>query len=1411
MKIKKWWTRVGSFCVGASLLSTVLTSCAASKIDEDLIVELDKDGNLVGENDKGITLDYKEAIRLALTRADSWASFKEALAEEIVSMWFENRAGKDKNQDLQDALDTIEKDINDTYDKNLQSCKDKYGSNYNFYFQNQYLSPNGGTAETYKHALKVQAIKTKFISNVWNSNYFGYCEGWVSQGKQNGVYPRMLEDDARSTVKEHILNNPASWDDLGFFAYAKTGYNPRVVQPAKKEDLKDEDIKKLAKYGLDGDYATIQNFVFNKWFETEKPFFSAASLFKYSKPAQTDNLSLKDIYNASFTGVTLPDEPNEAFPFFGGAKPEDKSAGTRAYYRWYHDLVEGVYLKAYDDANGRHHSSNGTVSIPKDGHTDDSQTLLLSYATKMMGGSDGALYVPYATAAAQLYGQALGIIGENDNLKMNEIDEKRISDNLDGRELDYIDENLSPILKNFFFTEADGKYVQDDTSKIWFWDPAETSNITSLNSFIDLSKIYQSTRDRDGQGNFHSRLFISPKNDESFDFFYGKASDSAAISKPGVRYIANTVKVDLTALPNSANEESQPWILELNKSGMHAQTIDGYKVIEKPTTYGQKDQETAAKNLLKYRLMQKKAQIGDHESISADVFGTSGALAKYFEDNFANIILEMALEEKSDENVFRPIENYSKEWPETNDEKDYLYFIDELIENEQFASTIKTYLKVTREYDEKKKIVDALAAANKQVYSYHSEQVKNSKYEPGYRQIYNNGLTAPLAYSHESHDMGVVDPEWSMHDFSCINPVVYFNWNTHGEAETSDVKNYTNYALKDLMVGIGGKGGIVNDPFVVFATTNVEPEQTSHPFSPQIKAAKAVNSNRFWYHSALVDSAIYKSMGSTGLVNNIKYRTLDTYIADKVSEDETITAFDTMLAHPSFAHPITSTYYKNKVITGDMTYADVASKSDFFDSINEFYKQEKEIQKGLEGGVDTDYSTFNTNWETFRATLCYLMYDADNDGTPFDNFYRILNSKISEDEPAFIGYLNKFNTQLNDKEKYKHAVRSIPTSSEDDFRYKWTSNVDNIFDQIGYISDVNQHDLPDTFKNAKVACDQYWNVINKAFPFGSTPRNIQLAGFTGLQTRTTNALPTKLQNAVFPSSTDYSAGLAGHTNGSIDLSQPFVEEIPVRYDENTGAWFSFAGNKEINGQLIEFEVSWEDDKKIIHTIDQTQFPEDYGKDHLDLSVCRRLAKKMCNYSTLDDLRALAKELGDSHYGSTIYREIADGEGDWKHMNINQLRYEMVKALPRIDPTDGLKNEEFLPCFSRLTNVEVHSTGADSESATNISYYFEDDSAGGYNLMLTQICKADITEKTLHPKWNGTEWEQQRSPITPDEFFFMLCQTACESSTQSLAIAEAVKDIFGKNKLKVMDACLYNAFDSVWIKDWVKKPMGEEKK
>ena len=56
--------------------------------------------------------------------------------------------------------------------------------------------------------------------------------------------------------------------------------------------------------------------------------------------------------------------------------------------------------------------------------------------------------------------------------------------------------------------------------------------------------------------------------------------------------------------------------------------------------------------------MQKEKNLAGSDIISASVLGKDGALKTYFNDNFADIVLEMACSTKNDDNIFRTIDSY---------------------------------------------------------------------------------------------------------------------------------------------------------------------------------------------------------------------------------------------------------------------------------------------------------------------------------------------------------------------------------------------------------------------------------------------------------------------------------------------------------------------------------------------------------------------------------------------------------------------------------------------------------------------------------------------------------------------------------------------------------------------------------
>ncbi len=1312
MKFKKLLISASIVAASSGLLATVLTSCAKEDIDEDLKIELDDSGKLFDNSKIGdeSLIDFKTAVRQALTRSSTWDTFKEALAEEIVYKWYEDRASKDKddktkNQGFRTLLDEWKYKADETYNENLDSCKSKYGANYKFYFQNEYLAPNGGTEESYKHSLIMANVKADFVAKAFATSYFGILK---SNSQNAGESFPHIFSDATIDINRTKLNDPTTWPKLGFYAKVNKSFAPG--------DGSEIDPDYLSRQP-DGDYAVIQNFVFNRWFTTEKPFFSSAALFKYSNPAQSGG-KLDNIYNAD-TGVTIPtDNPNETFPFFGGVKITSNAyTGTNAYWQWYQALVGGSFeTLGYFDADK---TPNGSISIPKK-YTEDSQTVLLCSASQMIGG-DNALYVPYALASTALYNQMM-LDTDEPSYKpglsevKNIITQQALEANVDLEHMP-AGEDDARILKNFFYQD--------------------TANVpTDIKSYLDLNKVYGGLN-----GNvYHCPLF---KSDSAYTYFYGDKTQTGRASS-GVRYITNNVQVNLGKAGSTTGTylNQQPWVLELNETGMHAQTIDGFNYVY---SFAPAQRAEALKNFIKYRLMQKK-QGYDNGIISADLLeGESSKLKSYFEKNFADIVLEMASADvtttDAETNIFRKVDSYKEATP-ASDTK----FLNVIATDQKLATTdeeingFKDYLKQTTQFAINKKQYDAIVKANDTIYGYRKSQIDNSKTFVGTKK-FSNGLLAPIAYGYHGNDY---DAYRTTHAYNIVN--LLFDPTAAKEASVDE--------LNQMLIDIAGLS------FITTATSAAV--DTDNGFSPQIKEAKKVNSNRFWYKSALVDKIMYSFMGNHTIANAIKQNSYSYYIQHAMSEDDF--PIITILQSSEFRQASASTYAKSKLLTGDKNFASYASSvSDDFFAIMDSAITKKASEACL---TDGEYNDVALEQYLYYSTIAYLTKNH------FTNFYTELGKKIPGDDKAFIGYLTKYDI---------YGIPSIPTynqpfTSVTETPFNWKADIDNIFDKAGYTGGTSSAlTTPD-----RVGFDQYWNVTNKKFTSAQTAPTT-LSGFLGLQT-SSNVLCDDLKTAV-------NEKLYESVNGS-----PILGTTADTHGYNDGALFAWAipNKEEVVAEFAFDDITWKspDGDK---TITFEQFKQ-FGQ-------AAKLASKIAGCSTIDDIKGYAKKIGDALDGYNLFDQIADSTQVMTDDPINGYKYLMLEEL--LKKTDNVYY--YANAFERLVNTQIHNPGIETE-------YLFIDGNDAYKLMITQLNKADFEFKTLAPIQYDTakhEWVMPEGcGITAPEFWYLLCQLATEPSIQQSAITDAVQTCYGENRLVIYDAQLYNQFDSTWIKDWTNKPMGE---
>ena len=1348
MKIKKTLLNGCATLTSLSLLTISLTSCIGNTIDSKYKVDLNDDGLIFTRSNKDGSLEdinYSIAIKNALSRSTDWQAFKTALANELIYQWFIDRMDTDKNnrnEDFKFDLEKYKKEVDNTYDEKIQSCKSMYGTDYDFYFKNIYLAPNGGTTSAYKHKLLVDKIANEFVDKAFNTSYFSLC----SDNSENILYPNIYAK-AEKNVSIDKIRNPKYWDKIGF--YARSASNFFVDETPKSYDKIDVDW--LAKHP-DGDYAIIQQYTFDKWFEIEKPFFSDAALFKYSLPKYVAGGKLSEIYNASFAGTTISDnadEIKEEFPFFGA---DQEKNGTKKFKSFLQALQNSDFNTPYFDDNKQKVYSNGTFAINLE-NTDDSQSILLCLGKQMFGNtssdkSTNALYTQYALAAGNLLQNLLNCT-EDSNTIQNVVPSQCIYENIE-KYYDSANGIDNPaILANFWYTDEHG------------WNPLPNNYIKS---YLNLDVCYGNltTTDNGGVKHFHCPIFNNGKFND-FKWFYGDNTTS------GVQYITNAIQIN--DFPNDGTT-NQPWIMELNQSGVHVQTIDGYTYIKNHGSNREQRLE-ALKNVVKYRLLQKETDSAANSCISAQMYGENGFLKTYFRDNLADLVIGMSLNDSF--NIFRNIASYKLEKQEQNKEDNLFLYKIYSFDDEKMGNAyvnLYEYLEKILSYDVLKKEYDALIAANKKIYEYRQSQITNSKEKIGEtRTIGSNGLLAPIVYEYTVNN-------FSTHDYDSVNRIIVMDIQ---DQYGTDIQNLLDDKIRKIR----------ESKFIVDVTNSSITPNIAHAFSPQIKQAKQDGLNRYYYKSSIVDQLMYASTGSVQAnANAIKFNCYKWYqkhmsnnklFQTNNSNDFNFVDKNVLEYNDATKQAFTSSYKRSKLITGtEKKLSSYTNDSNL--TVSKYWNVlDNAFAKNLNASIsyDGEYCDDNTNLELFKATIMYLL--SPNESTynkPFDRFYEILNTRISEDDIAFVGYLTKGYANLNNQ-----PITDITTNDDQNNIYNFSANVDNIFDQThmsgGY---------PVTNMEAvKLSGDKYWNVVNKKWNVNGEAIEKPLSGFLGIQSNWSNQLTGQLQTDVFGS-------FGKITTDSYDLSmknKKYSEQTNTKDGQYYGCFQKFAGEKNYNDEYYKFSVS---DGEI--TISQEDFMNGNQQ-------ALKLAYKIANCNYFSDLKQWAENIANAYPGYSYFKEFISNTSTY-YTNLNKLKIDMLKLLPCGNKAS--EHAHSIDCFKRLKNVEVHT------NQINPKYtYVNNSNNTAYRLLLTQINKSDLIERKLTPIFNtnSMKWEfSQDCPLTEEEFWNILFELASETSVHDLAISNVVDNAFGSDKLIVYDARVYNQFSAAWIKNWVKKPIDE---
>ena len=201
----------------------LLASCASvnKQLVENSISKSDGSLFATGYNIKKVATE-------ALKSDAGQKAYQEYVTSNLALQWFKKLAITDP-QTKRD-LDNEIKNIDDTYNSNVDSYKKSNGADWELKFQQEFLDVNGGTEQAYKEKQLLSWAKTRLASELFTSDYSALLNS------SNQV--------VRSNAESDLLKGLTGEYHFGFSPDTKLIAQNKNSDPA---------------------YADFQQFIYNKW------------------------------------------------------------------------------------------------------------------------------------------------------------------------------------------------------------------------------------------------------------------------------------------------------------------------------------------------------------------------------------------------------------------------------------------------------------------------------------------------------------------------------------------------------------------------------------------------------------------------------------------------------------------------------------------------------------------------------------------------------------------------------------------------------------------------------------------------------------------------------------------------------------------------------------------------------------------------------------------------------------------------------------------------------------------------------------------------------------------------------------------------------------------------------------------
>lgn len=293
-------------CTSASSVSSSTTTPTSSVNTNDATKGFGSSLNSTITNDLSLNSVATDSLKSS-TGSAAWFNDK---AYQLLYNWFSTN----KSSVVQNQFSTIEKTAKSSYTSEVDDFKNEYGSNWEYYVQNNLLDPVGGTVNDYLMSQMYSSMLTQFEDDIFNSNSstssFKQFLGFDEITKDGTTLLPYSEWTTGASYSSDFIDNPQNWasnTESGTGSSASNwnlGFFPNNLISSSDDTLLLQ-------------YCNFDQYLFDQWIINENPFICSSILYEYTSSQKSDNSNTTSIYNTTyFSNLSSSSSNSLAFPEF---------------------------------------------------------------------------------------------------------------------------------------------------------------------------------------------------------------------------------------------------------------------------------------------------------------------------------------------------------------------------------------------------------------------------------------------------------------------------------------------------------------------------------------------------------------------------------------------------------------------------------------------------------------------------------------------------------------------------------------------------------------------------------------------------------------------------------------------------------------------------------------------------------------------------------------------------------------------------------------------------------------------------------------------------------------------------------------------------------------------------------------